>query len=92
MADIDKMYQKCKFVYYCNILKEKTTQLKDNAKTLTETLNQTQEKLTNLLYNIPNVPHELVQPGKSEDDNEEETAAIMANVSTMMETCTAPPP
>ncbi|MFD0963662.1 serine--tRNA ligase [Pseudofulvibacter geojedonensis] len=54
-----------------NLLKEKTTQLKENSKELTEVLNKTQQELTSLLYNIPNVPNDLVKPGKNEDDNEE---------------------
>jgi len=54
-----------------NILKEKTIQLKETAKELTEVVNATQKALTDLLYTIPNVPHELVKAGNSEADNEE---------------------
>jgi seryl-tRNA synthetase len=54
-----------------NILKEKTVKLKETAKLLTEEVNATQKALTELLYKIPNVPHELVKAGKSEEDNEE---------------------
>ena len=54
-----------------NLLKQKTTDLKDNKLTLTETLNSTSEALQNLLYQIPNLPHASVPSGKSEDDNEE---------------------
>ena len=57
-------------VQKANLLKEKTGQLKESVKTLGDTLNKAQEDLNELLYNIPNVPHELVQPGKSEEDNE----------------------
>jgi seryl-tRNA synthetase len=54
-----------------NILKEKTAQLKERSKTLQSTLNDTVEKLEQLLYNIPNVPNELVAAGTDENDNEE---------------------
>jgi len=54
-----------------NLLKEKTVQLKEVTKDLTEVVNATQKALTDLLYTIPNVPHELVKAGKSEADNEE---------------------
>lgn len=53
-----------------NQLKEKTSQLKDVTKELSETLNNKTEALTQLLYTIPNIPHELVKSGKSELDNE----------------------
>ena len=54
-----------------NLLKEKTVQLKEASKELIEELNLTQKSLTELMYTIPNVPHALVKPGKSEEDNEE---------------------
>ena len=53
-----------------NILKQKTSQLKDDSKVLTEKLSQSTEKLQELLYQIPNVPNEIVPAGNSEDDNE----------------------
>ena len=54
-----------------NLLKEKTVQLKEESKSLTDTLNNAVEKLKELLYTIPNIPHELVPAGKDEEDNEE---------------------
>ncbi|HET8887127.1 MAG TPA: serine--tRNA ligase [Salinimicrobium sp.] len=54
-----------------NILKEKTAQLKEKSKLLSERLNETSEALEKQLYNIPNVPNEIVPAGVSEDDNEE---------------------
>jgi len=54
-----------------NVLKEKTTQLKDISKTLSDQLNTKVDALTSLLYKIPNVPHESVPAGSSEEDNEE---------------------
>ncbi len=54
-----------------NVLKEKTVVLKEDSKKLGEDLNVATEELQALLYQIPNVPHESVPPGNSEDDNEE---------------------
>ena len=54
-----------------NLLKEKTTQLKEQSKELTEQLNSATSQLQDLLYQIPNIPHASVNPGKSEEDNEE---------------------
>ena len=54
-----------------NILKEKTSQLKDTSKIVSEALNMKVEALNELLYKIPNVPHESVPNGNSEEDNEE---------------------
>ena len=54
-----------------NILKEKTSLLKDTSKDLSELLNTTVEALNELLYKIPNVPHDSVPRGNSEMDNEE---------------------
>ena len=57
-------------VQKANILKEKTTVLKDDKTTLTDALNEKAEALQELLYKIPNVPHESVPAGNTEDDNE----------------------
>jgi seryl-tRNA synthetase len=53
------------------LLKEKTSQLKEESKELNETLNNTLEKLQKLLFTIPNVPNNLVPAGTDENDNEE---------------------
>ncbi len=58
-------------VQKANILKEKTTQLKEGSKKLSEELNTTIEKLQQLLFTIPNIPNELVPSGTDENDNEE---------------------
>ncbi len=58
-------------VQKANLLKEKTSQLKEQSKQLTEDLNTTSNKLQELLYQIPNVPHASVVAGKSEEDNVE---------------------
>jgi seryl-tRNA synthetase len=54
-----------------NLLKEKTTALKEDAKRLGEALSTASDELQSLLYQIPNVPHNLVPSGKTADDNEE---------------------
>ncbi len=52
------------------IAKEKTGKLKERSKTLNEELNGFENELTELLYQIPNIPNTLVPPGNSEEDNE----------------------
>jgi seryl-tRNA synthetase len=54
-----------------NAIKDKTAQLKEDSKALTEKLNSTSENLDELLCKIPNVPNEVVPTGSSEEDNEE---------------------
>ena len=51
-------------------LKKETAGLKENASHSKSELYSTQEALTNLLYEIPNVPNSLVPSGTTEDDNE----------------------
>ncbi len=54
-----------------NELKAQTGTLKETSKTLGDQLNETAEALQTALYKIPNVPHESIGPGKSDEDNEE---------------------
>lgn len=54
-----------------NILKEKTTQLKEQLKVLEQSLTETTNELQELLYQIPNVPNVIVPKGTNEEDNEE---------------------
>jgi len=54
-----------------NTLKEKTLQLKEDSKVLTERLNLKVEALQDLLYKIPNLPHESVPTGNTDVENEE---------------------
>lgn len=54
-----------------NAVKEKTAGLKETSKELTEALNAISEELNTLLYQIPNVPHDSVPAGNSDEDNEE---------------------
>jgi seryl-tRNA synthetase len=53
------------------VLKEESATLKEASKTLQATLSEVSETLQDLLYTLPNVPHESVAAGKSEEDNEE---------------------
>lgn len=53
------------------ILKERTGKLKEESKSLQETLNTAIDELDQLLYNIPNIPQESVPAGNSDVDNEE---------------------
>jgi len=54
-----------------NLLKEKTSQLKETSKALQEQLNTAAQELQELLYALPNIPQELVPAGTDENDNEE---------------------
>jgi len=51
------------------ILKQKTVQLKDKSKDLTESLQNKVTELQELLYLIPNIPNKIVPGGTSEEDN-----------------------
>jgi seryl-tRNA synthetase len=50
--------------------RNKSTQLKQTAKELENTMNVAAEKVKSLLLELPNLPHESVPPGKSEADNQ----------------------
>lgn len=54
-----------------NALKAKTGDLKESSKTLSEQLNQKADALNQSLYQIPNVPHDSVPSGNTDEDNEE---------------------
>lgn len=58
-------------VQKANLLKEKTTQLKDTTKNFEQELNNKVEALSELLYKIPNVPNPIVPAGNTDEDNEE---------------------
>jgi len=53
-----------------NQKKEASATLKATAKTLQESLQQTANALQDLLYQLPNIPHESVPKGNSDEDNE----------------------
>lgn len=54
-----------------NELKAETGTLKQDIKTLNETLSELESKEHELIISLPNVPHESVPAGKDEKDNEE---------------------
>jgi seryl-tRNA synthetase len=54
-----------------NVLKEKTAGLKETSKQLGDDLNAAAAALQDQLYQIPNVPHESVPAGNTDEDNEE---------------------
>ena len=51
------------------ILKQKTVQLKEKSKDLAENLQSKATELQELLYLIPNIPHEIVPVGNAAEDN-----------------------
>jgi seryl-tRNA synthetase len=53
-----------------NKIKEQTKVLKDHSVVLKEKQTKTLEQLQNLLYEVPNVPNEIVPQGNSDEDNE----------------------
>lgn len=54
-----------------NKLKSETGELKQKSKSLSEQHDLLQQELKELLYQIPNIPHQTVPSGQDEDDNEE---------------------
>lgn len=50
--------------------KAETAELKAKSKELNDTLGKLEVQLKTKLYNIPNIPHESVPSGKTEEDNE----------------------
>lgn len=53
-----------------NTLKLQTAELKEKSTTLKEQQNSINEELTQLLYQLPNIPNQLVPNGKTDADNE----------------------
>ena len=53
-----------------NDLKKQTTTLKDKIKLLKSSFMDLDNSIIDLLYQIPNMPNEIVPPGKLESDNE----------------------
>lgn len=79
---LDKNLQKCKLLSAqigslmkekktdeANAIKENVSKLKESAKNLEHQLDKTQEKLTELLCTIPNIPNDDVPEGKDASDN-----------------------
>jgi seryl-tRNA synthetase len=53
-----------------NSLKEKTATLKLEANQLKQQLQEAENELLHLLYQVPNIPHKLVPAGSSDQENE----------------------
>lgn len=51
-------------------MKARSGKLKETSKTLSGELDETSTKLHEALVQLPNIPHESVPPGKTEEDNE----------------------
>ena len=51
-------------------LKAKSSELKENSKELSERLHEVANELESLLYQVPNMPNEIVPEGKSPEENE----------------------
>lgn len=79
---LDKNLQECKLLSAqigslmkekktdeANAIKEDVSKLKESAKNLEHQLDKTQEKLTELLCTIPNIPNDDVPEGKDASDN-----------------------
>ncbi|MFO7879567.1 MAG: serine--tRNA ligase [Bacteroidota bacterium] len=54
-----------------NAARQKTGELKGKIQDNTQKLKELEEKQSKLLSDIPNIPHETVRAGKSDEDNEE---------------------
>ena len=76
LADSNKLSKEIGMLYKsgnieeANAKKAESAVLKEKTKALHIVLAETQEALQNKLVQIPNVPHESVPAGKSEEDNE----------------------
>jgi len=68
--DIGALFKNGKY-QEAEALKQKTGSLKEDSKKLGDELTTAVEALQALLYQLPNVPHDTVPAGNSEDDNEE---------------------
>ncbi len=53
-----------------NLLKQTVTHLKEENQSLDEKAKSTKETLADLLYQVPNVPNDLVPAGTTDEDNE----------------------
>lgn len=51
------------------LIKEKTAVIKEEVKEMASLLGEIEKQLNEELISVPNIPHELVPPGKSDEDN-----------------------
>jgi seryl-tRNA synthetase len=54
-----------------DLAKEKVAEIKAKSQEMKQEFASLEEALNEVLYQIPNIPNELVPPGETEDDNEE---------------------
>lgn len=54
-----------------NAVKEKTAEIKNSSQALKEKLNELEQEQLQLLYTVPNAPHDSVAKGKSAEENVE---------------------
>ena len=66
--EIGMLYKSGK-VEEANAKKAETADLKENSQELSQVLSSTENELKELLVQIPNIPHESVPAGNSEEDN-----------------------
>jgi len=66
--EIGKLFKEQK-IEEANTAKAKTAELKETISSLNTILSETIEGLNNLLIQIPNIPNEIVTPGKGEEEN-----------------------
>ncbi len=52
------------------VVKAKTSELKSTAKSLQQVLGDIESKLKEALYHVPNIPHQSVPKGNSDEDND----------------------
>ena len=52
-----------------DIAKQKTTELKESVKAISQNLKEIEHSIIDFLVQVPNIPHELVPKGKAEKDN-----------------------
>ena len=75
-ADSNKLSKEIGLLYKsgqtqkANLIKEKTTQIKDEISKLKSQYILDSDQLNRMLYDVPNVPNRLVSKGNSEEDNE----------------------
>lgn len=68
--EIGQLFQ-AKKIDEANASKEKTIELKEEIRLLDSAFAEIDQTLNNLVVQLPNIPHELVVPGKNEEDNVE---------------------
>lgn len=66
--DIGRLYKEGK-TEEANVIKEKSTQLKNDSRGFEESLNNIGKELNELLTQVPNIPHASMPKGASDEDN-----------------------